>query len=197
LLQKGLVSLDPATGAMWWTSPLQDKLFESSTTPVRVGGLLVASSITFGSVGLQLEARDGKPAVTEVWRNAELTCYFSTPVAVGTDHLFLVTGTNPLAFKKQPESALRCVEAKTGKVLWTRSGVGKYHAALLRTGDDKLLLLDDGGNLALLQPDPKEYRELARSRVCGGTWAHPALAGGRLYLRDETELLCLQLGPTD
>ena len=34
-------------------------------------------------------------------------------------------------------------------------------------------------------PDAKEYRELARSKVCGQTWAHPALSDGRLYLRDE------------
>ena len=32
-------------------------------------------------------------------------------------------------------------------MLWTKPKVGKYHAALLRTGDDKLLMLDDGGDL--------------------------------------------------
>jgi outer membrane protein assembly factor BamB len=64
---------------------------------------------------------------------------------------------------------------------------------LLRTGDDKLLFLDDAGNLMLLQPDPKEYRELCRAKVCGKTWAHPALADGRLYIRDEKELICIQL----
>jgi hypothetical protein len=46
----------------------------------------------------------------------------------------------------------------------------------------------------LLQPDPKEYKELARSKVCGKTWAHPALANGLLYLRDEKDVLCVQLG---
>jgi hypothetical protein len=92
------------------------------------------------------------------------------------------------------EADLRCIEVKTGKSLWTRQKVGKFHASLLRTGDDKLLMLEDGGDLVLLDPNPKEYRELARSKVCGATWAHPALAGGRLYLRDDKEVLCLQLG---
>ena len=50
--------------------------------------------------------------------------------------------------------------------------------------------LEQGG-LALVDPDPKEYKELARSKVCGNTWAHPALAGGRLYLRDRKEFICL------
>jgi hypothetical protein len=122
-----------------------------------------------------------------------LTSYFSTPVAVGPDHFYLVTGANPLAFKKA-EATLRCVEAKSGKELWSRPKVGAYHAALLRTGDGKLLLLGDDGNLMLLEPNLKEYQELARSKVCGQTWAHPALADGRLYVRDNKEVLCLQLG---
>jgi hypothetical protein len=45
----------------------------------------------------------------------------------------------------------------------------------------------------LLEPNPKEYKELARSKVCGATWAHPALSNGKLYLRDEKELICLRL----
>jgi hypothetical protein len=85
------------------------------------------------------------------------------------------------------------VESATGKILWSKPSIGQYHAALLRTADGKLLMLDDGGNLALLDPDPKEYKELAKSKVCGPTWAHPALSNGRLYLRDRKELVCLEL----
>ena len=116
-------------------------------------------------------------------------------MAVGTEHVYLVTGTTPNLLKPTPPQAdLHCVEAATGKTLWTRPKVGQYHASLLRTGGDKLLMLEDGGDLVLLDPNPKEYRELARSRVCGATWAHPALADGRLYLRDAKEVICLQLG---
>jgi outer membrane protein assembly factor BamB len=186
-----VVSLDPKTGELFWRHPFRDVLAESSTTPVKVGDLLVASSVTLGSVALKLGAKDGKPAATEVWKNPELTCYFSTPVAVGPDHLYMVTGA--IALLKPPEVALRCVEVATGKTLWTKPKVGKYHAALLRTGDNKLLMLSDTGHLTLLDPDPAGYKELARSKVCGETWAHPALADGRLYLRDAKELICLKL----
>jgi hypothetical protein len=93
-----------------------------------------------------------------------------------------------------PSVTLRCVEVKTGKEVWSQPKIGKYHAALLRTGDDKLLMHDDGGGLILLDPSPKGYKELARSKVCGPTWAHPALTDGKLYLRDEKWLLCFQLG---
>jgi outer membrane protein assembly factor BamB len=189
LTQQALVSLSPNDGRLFWRFPLVDLLFESSTTPVRTGDLLMASSITYGSVGLRLETKDGRPSATQVWKNDALTCYFSTPVAVGQDYLYIVTGTKP----PFPQATLHCLEAKTGKELWKKPKVGKYHAALLRTGNDKLLMLEEAGDLVLLDPDPKEYRELARAKVCGETWAHPALANGRLYVRDNKEIICLRL----
>jgi outer membrane protein assembly factor BamB len=191
LTQQGLISLKPTDGTLYWRFPLVDQLLESSTTPVRCGDILLASSITYGSVGLRLETKDGKPDASKVWKNDMLTSYFSTPVAVGTDTIYMVTGTKPPAFSNQ--ATLHCIEARTGKELWQRPKVGKYHASLLRTGDDKLLMLEEAGSLVLLQPDTKEYRELARAKVCGETWAHPALADGKLYIRDDKELLCVEL----
>jgi outer membrane protein assembly factor BamB len=190
LTGEGLVGLRPDDGTVFWQFPMRDKLSESSTTPVRIGDLLLGSSVTFGSVGLRLGSKNGQPTAMEQWKKDALTCYFATPVAVGTEHLYLVTGT----IIPPPSATLRCVEASTGKELWSKAKVGRYHATLLRTGDQKLLMLDDNGFLSLLDPNPKEYRELARSKVCGLSWAHPALANGRLYIRDDRELLCLELG---
>jgi outer membrane protein assembly factor BamB len=190
LTQQGLVSLNPADGSVFWKFPMKDLLSESSTTPVRVGDMLVASSVTLGSYGLRLGTKDVKPSAEQVWKEPALTCYFATPVPVGKDHLYMVTGSI-----LPPKALLRCVDPRTGKDLWQNPRpVGKYHATLLRTGDDKLLLLEEAGNLALLEPNPNEYRELARAKVCGETWAHPALADGLLYVRDAKELLCLKLG---
>jgi outer membrane protein assembly factor BamB len=194
LTGNGLIALKPVDGTLLWRFPLVDRLLESSTTPVLVGDLLLASSITYGSVGLRQEKKDGKPAVTEVWKNPDLTSYFTTPVPVGTEQIYFVQGTKPPALVNR--ATLHCIEAGTGKDLWAQPKVvGQYHASLLRTGDNKLLMLEEAGNLVLLDPHPKEYRELARSKVCGETWAHPALANSRLYLRDAKELFCLQLGP--
>jgi len=184
-----LLGLSPA-GEVRWTYPFRDRLNESSTTPVETGGLVVGGSVTAGSVGLKLTGSDGKEAAEKIWENDKLTCYFSTPVPVGK-YLYMVNGAATLL---NPSITLRCVETATGKVAWEKPDLGRYHAALTRTGDDKLLMLDDNGYLTLLQPDPAGYKELARSKVCGPTWAHPALVDGRLYLRDEKELVCLELG---
>lgn len=175
-------------GKALWDVPFKDRLNESSTTPLSAGGLVFASSVTAGSIAVKVT--DGKAA--KVWGNKALTCYFSTPVVVG-DYLYMVNGKASLT---SASITLRCVEVKTGKVTWEKADVGKYHAAILRcgpAGQEKLLMLDDSGSLTLFEPNPKEFKELAKSKVCGNTWAHPALVDGRLYLRDEKELLCFEL----
>jgi outer membrane protein assembly factor BamB len=188
--QLGLTSINPKDGELFWQFPFKDKLIESSTTPVKVGELLIVSSVTQGSVALKLTEENGKPAVKEVWREPKLTCYFSTPVPAGDGLLFMVTG---MATLQNASITLHCVEAATGKVKWSKEKIGKYHAAIVRTGDGKLLMLDDGGRLTLMEPNAKEYKELARSKVCRETWAHPALSNGRLYIRDDKEIICLQM----
>jgi outer membrane protein assembly factor BamB len=189
----GLTSLRPSDGKVLWKYPLADKLMESSSTPLKTGDVLMAGSITFGSIGVKLDEKGGETQAKEAWKNEALTCYFSSPVAIDAEHVFLITNTNPLGFAK-PVATLRCIESKTGKELWNKPAIGKYHVAMIRTGDGKVLFLDDATNLILIDPSPKEYRELARTKLCGEMWAHPALSGGRLYVRDEKELLCVQLG---
>jgi outer membrane protein assembly factor BamB len=187
LTQLGLRGFAPNDGNKLWEFPLKDKANESSTTPVVAGDMLLASSITYGMVGLKLE----KGEVKRVWQNPKLTCYFSTPIPVGKKHTFVVTGA--MSFK--PTSSLHCIETETGKIVWTKERVGKYHAAMLRTADDKLLLLSDLGDLILFEPDPAKYKELARSKIAKGEgiWAHPALVDGKVYFRDDKELVCLQM----
>ncbi len=179
-------------GKTLWEVPFKDRLNESSTTPLSAGGLIFASSVTAGSIAVKVTEADGKFKTETVWENKALTCYFSTPVVVG-DYFYMVNGAASL---KNATITLRCVEIKTGKVAWEKKNVGKYHAAILRcgpAGKEKLLMLDDNGFLTLFEPNPKEFKELAKSKVCGNTWAHPALADGRLYIRDDKELLCIEL----
>ncbi len=192
LTGKGVVAIAPKDGKVHWQFPFEDKASESSATPIKAGDLIVASAITKGSVALKPAAGADMKA-EEVWYKKQLTCYFSTPVVVG-EHLFMAAGTpakKPLQLVG--DTVLRCVEAKTGVELWQGPKVGTFHASLLRTADNKLLLLEEKGDLVLVEPDPKGYKELARSKVCGETWSHAAISDGRLYIRDAKELVCVQL----
>jgi outer membrane protein assembly factor BamB len=173
---RSLVALNPFDGAVSWEHALSDQPVGTSPSPVVAGDLLLASSAYEGGVGVQLTHQDGKTTTAEAWKNANLSGYFSTPVAVGKDHFYMVTNQN----KPQPTATLRCIEVKGGKELWSQPKVGFFHAGLLRAADDKLLLLDDAGNLRLLEHDPKGYHELAKAKVCSSTFVTPALANGRL-----------------
>jgi outer membrane protein assembly factor BamB len=184
-----LVGLDPLDGSFRWEHPMVFQPLGASSTPVAVGNKLVASTQAHGAVAVQVEQKEDKRTASPAWQNQDMKSYFSSGVA-GGDLLFLVTNTvEPL-----PSAALSCLDARTGKLLWTREKVGYFHAGVIRTGDGKLLILSDGGQLTLLEVDAKGAREVARAKVCGGTLANPALARGRLYVRDDKEVICLELG---
>jgi outer membrane protein assembly factor BamB len=186
LTAKGLVSLDPKGGTIDWQYPFVDLFFESSCTPTMIDGKILASSITAGSVLVDpKDLKDGK--AKKVWTNS-LNCYFATPLAVGKDTIYLVTGSII-----DKTATLHCVDAANGKELWSRKKVGTYHATLIRTGDDKVLMVEEKGDLVLFDHNRKAYTELARSNICGNTWAHPAIANGRLYIRDAKDLICVEL----
>jgi outer membrane protein assembly factor BamB len=193
----GLLGLS-GKGEKLWSTPLEGKvgakqLIESSATPLVVGDVVIGSTVTSGSMAVRAyREANGKYSTARVWENKLLTCYFSTPVVVG-EHLYMINGAATII---NPSITLRCVELKTGKVAWERKNVGKYHAAIVRCGEpgqERLLMLDDAGVLSLFEANSKEYKELARSKVCGETWAHPALVDGHVYLRDNANLICVPL----
>lgn len=187
-----LVGLDPLDGSLRWEHPMVFQPKGTSPTPIAVGNQLIASTQAHGALAVRVESKDDKKddklAAVSSWQNKEMKSYFSSGVAAGA-LLFLVTNKVEVV----PAASISCLEVKTGKLLWVRKNVGYFHAGVLSTGDGKLLVLSDGGVLSLLDVDAKGAKELAQAKVCGGTLVSPALANGRLYVRDDRELICLQL----
>jgi outer membrane protein assembly factor BamB len=186
-----LLAVNPLDGSLSWEYPLVFQPSGASPTPVVASDRLVASTISNGSAAVRVTLKEDKPVAGLLWQDTEMKGYFSTGVAAGNEHLYLVTNT----LEPIPAAALRCVELGTGKERWKKDRAGYFHAGLIRTGDGKLLVLDDLGVLKLIDADTKAYRELCRAKVCGGTFVNPALAGGRAYVRDGKEVICLQLAP--
>ncbi len=180
-----LVALDPLDGALRWEHPMVFQPSGTSPTPVAVGDRIVASTQAHGAVAVRVGRQDDQATAEPAWQQKDLKSYFSSGVASG-DLLFLVTNVvEPL-----PITSIHCLDAKTGKDLWKKDKVGYFHAGLIRTGDGKLLVLNDSGRLMLFDVDEQGARELARAKVCGGTLISP---DGRLYVRDDKEVICLQL----
>jgi outer membrane protein assembly factor BamB len=184
-----LVGLDPLDGTLRWEHPMVFQPQGTSPTPIAAGDKLVASTQAHGALAARIGVKDDKPAVAAAWQNKEMKSYFSSGVAAG-DLLFLVTN----AVQPLPSANLSCLEAKTGKLLWTKAKVGYFHAGVIRTGDGRLLVLNDAGLLTLFDADGKEAKEVCKAKVCGGTLVAPALANGCLFARDDKELICLKLG---
>jgi outer membrane protein assembly factor BamB len=95
-----------------------------------------------------------------------------------------------------PNKDYICADAGTGKLNWSKTGFGqgkKDYSSTIALGS-RLLVLTEDGTLLLLEANPQKYTELGRLQVCGNTWAHPAYADGRLYVRDGRSLACLNLG---
>ena len=201
--RQGLVSLDPATGAVnfsfWFRVPQDSSV--NAMTPVVHGNEIFLSTAYFrgGSVLLRVAADGG--SVSEVWRGTQLEIHWTRPVLTA-GHLFAFTGRN------EPDARFRCVEWSTGKVKWDRDegwpngGHGKVApgdepktfgrgSAIL--ADDKLIVLGEAGLLGLFRPNTERGEELSRWQVPGlayPCWAAPVLADKRVYLRSEDRLIC-------
>jgi outer membrane protein assembly factor BamB len=186
-----LLAVNPVDGSLSWEFPLVFQAVGASTTPLVAGDQLFTSTTTNGTTAIQVRDKGDKRTANQLWQNKDVTGYFSTGTLVDRQYLYLVSFTA----QPKPSSALSCVDVKSGKELWKKEGIGYYHVGVIRTGDNRLLLLDDSGTLRLVQADPKEYCELVSAKVCGGTFAVPALANGRLYVRDDKEILCLEFAP--
>jgi outer membrane protein assembly factor BamB len=179
-----IVSVDPATGRERFRLP-----FGKRGPTVNAATPLVCDGRLFFTASYGIGAMMVKPAATSaevVWKNDEMASQYSTAI-VHDGHLYGVDGRADAG-----TTQLKCLEAKTGKVLWS---VPEFGTANLIYADDKLLAVKDDGTLVLAKVSPREYRQLAAAKVLSGTTrALPALAGGRLFVRDTDTLKCINVG---
>lgn len=179
----GLVSVSPKDGRVFWRYPWRTQFDVNAVTPVLLpeDRLFVSSGYDVGAAVLQLKPEAGGGVkVEEVWRSRVMKSVFATPVLL-SGHLY---GFDKATFK--------CVDAATGTEKWAGRGYGTGNVIY---ADGHLIVLSDRGELALVEATPAEYKEVARAQVLTGrTITPPALADGRLYVRNNTdEIVCLDL----
>ena len=72
---------------------------------------------------------------------------------------------------------------------------GFAKANLTRIAEDRALVFDEKGVLALAAPSPDGMEILAKAKVLEETcWSGPTVVGTRVYLRNRTEMVALELG---
>jgi outer membrane protein assembly factor BamB len=182
-----VVGLNPLDGSVNWEYALPFQPSGTQPTPLVMGDRVVTSTMTNGSTAIRVTAGE-KVSAEMLWQSKGLSGYFSSGVAT-KDKVFLVTNT----LKPVPRADLACVDVATGKELWKQEKVGYFHFGLIRTANDKLLILDDAGTLKLLDATASDYKELCSAKVCDGTLVTQALSNGLLYARDADTVVCVEL----
>ena len=180
----GLVDIDPETGKIRFQFPWRSRSHASvnAAAPVVAGNLVfLSASYGTGATLLQIDGSGAKP----LWASDDaLSSHYSTSVH-RDGYLYGYHG------RQEYGQSLRCVELKTGKVLWNVDGFG---AGTVTLAGDRLLLMRENGELVIAPASPKEFKPLAHSPLLPAVVrAYPALADGKLYVRNEHTLGCFSL----
>jgi len=180
LTPRALISVAPSDGAVVWSYDWPEGI--NIATPLFVPDDLVFVSASYdkGSAVVRMTAEGDDIDVEHVWANKDMRNHFNSSVLLG-DYLYGFDNAN-----------LKCMEAATGNEVWNHPReLGK--GSLIRV-DDRLIVLSEEGTLALVEATPYGYHELAKVEMLHGRcWTPPTLAHGRLYLRNQDELVCLDV----
>jgi hypothetical protein len=91
-------------------------------------------------------------------------------------------------FKK---TILTCIDFETGQTHWKQRG---FNQGCVLAADGKLIIYGERATLALAEVSSAHYREISKAKVLDDqTWTIPTLADGRLYVRNQKELVCLNV----
>lgn len=184
-----VVSVDPKNGRVLFEFPF-GRLGPAATgaTPVVIDDLVfITGSYDFGAI----LARVGRTGSIQVWESDSVLSSQYTTSILHDGNLFGVHGR-----QDSSPAALRCVNPKTKQVLWEEREFG--YATLIKA-DGKLLIMKTDGEAILARLNAKKYEPIASASLFSGagrstTRALPALADGRLFVRDEKTLKCIAVG---
>jgi outer membrane protein assembly factor BamB len=181
---QAILGLDPAKGTVLWRYAFGNRFNATCATPVWADNLLfVSAAYGTGCAAVEIVPSGNKWSVKEKWANKNLQNIFATSMVLD-GHLYGCHGDIGAIF-------LKCLDLKTGAVKWDQRQPGR--CSLLAVGGH-LVSLGERGKVQLIEANPNKYvlkGEL--DLLTPKAWAQPALADGRLYLRDEKQVICVDL----
>jgi outer membrane protein assembly factor BamB len=177
----GVFGLDPKNGKMLWSLKVFNKRVCSS--PLVVGDLAIGTCGSGGG-GNYLSAvripKDASKQPEEVFRITTAAPYVPTP-AVKDNLMFLVSDSG----------IATCIDwTQDGKKVWSKRLGGNFGASPIIVGDQLLAISLDGTAHVMSASDSAPRAE--KFDLGGPVGATPAFTGGRLFLRINDQLCCLQ-----
>jgi len=179
LTGSNLVGLDPDSGRELWRHPQGG----ACVAPVVGPGNQIFTAASYGAGGQLVKIAGG--TATQVYKTNKLSTHHATAMLYKT-HLY--------GFHDRP-GIFKCVEFATGKEKWVSRSPGK---GKLIIADGQMIIITEYGALVLAKPTPDGYVETSKSRIVKGTcYTAPSLANGKLYVRSDQEMVCIEMGSRD
>lgn len=170
-----LCGVDPETGEVLWNQPIEAFREMNILTPTVLGDRIFTSAHSGRSELWDLSrTASGGWEIDRLWE-AKHQAYMASPVLLG-DYLYM----------HLRNTRFTCIDMKTGEAAWITRPVGDYWSMV--ASDDRILSLSSDGVLRLIEPTPEEYREVDQLGVADDSWAHLAVAGNLVFVRDLEKL---------
>ncbi|MDA0657632.1 MAG: PQQ-binding-like beta-propeller repeat protein [Planctomycetota bacterium] len=196
LVGRGLIGIDVRNGQILWTyNPIANDIANIPTPVVDNEYVFAANGYSAGSVLLKIIAErtpsesESPVKIEEVYTltASQFQNHHGGIVKVG-DYLFGGHGNN--------NGLPTCLDFRSGSVLWKRRGPGVGSASVMYA-DGRLYLRYQNGVVALVEADHQGFQVRGTLEIPGAggdSWAHPVVADGVLYLREQDRLWCYQIG---
>lgn len=217
-MRQGLVALNPETGTEnfhVWFRPRVHESVNAAVPVVADNQVFLTAAYQLGSTLLQVD-QSGR-STSPVWRSrTNMLAHWSTPIHAD-GYLYGFSG------RHENEGELRCVRLSDGEVVWQTDGfsgdtkdiardrkTGRLinvrtgqsvpypyfgRGSLIQVGN-RFIVLGERGTLSVVDVSPAEFIERGRTsfdEIHYPAWAAPVLSDGRLLLRSEDWLICLDL----
>ncbi len=193
LISNALAGFAASDGKFLWRyDKPANRMGINCTTALYHDGMVFASSAYGAGCGLVKlsKAADGSVKADEVYATTDMQNHHGGMI-LHNGYLYGASGGNE-------GGALACLDFKAGKVMWDQRQNGQRRAkGSLALADGRLYYRMEDGTVVLIEPSPKEYIERGRfeqpDRSKAPAWAHPVIANGKLYIRDQDLLFCYDI----
>jgi outer membrane protein assembly factor BamB len=182
--ENAVIGLDVTSGTLLWRLPFKTSFDQNSITPIVVKDLVVYSGLDNGTSAVRIVRKGEAWTAEPLWKNDEVSMYMSSPVLVGNT-LYGLSHRNRGQFF--------AVDLATGRTQWTTAGREGENASVVAAAE-LLLLSTTNSELLVARANPAKFEELKRYRVAeSAVWAHPAVFGRTIIVKDVDKLICWSL----
>jgi len=173
-----LTGVNLETGAKLWSALVPAFRGMSILTPTVFNDQFFISNYQHPSMMLSVSKSGDSFGVSEKWK-MKARGYMTTPVVIdGHAYTFLQNGR------------FSCIDLDTGQQKWLSEKLGEY-ASLIGNGN-QILALTSAGELVMFKANPDRFEMIDRRPVGTNSWAHLAVSGDEVFVRNLNELLVLK-----